>query len=69
MMPALGIGCEPVIVKGQKEQFLDWLSWGVESEAISNSRLHGFDPLAAFSISKPHPAGEVTLSLWVVTGY
>ena len=35
IMPALGIGCEPVIVKGQKEQFLDWLSWGVESEAIS----------------------------------
>jgi len=34
IMPALGIGCEPVIVKGQKEQFLDWLSWGVESEAI-----------------------------------
>src|ERR1700684_630148 len=34
VMPALGIGCEPVIVKGQKEQFLDWLSWGVESEAI-----------------------------------
>ena len=31
---ALGIGCDPVIVKGQKEQFLDWLSWGVESEAI-----------------------------------
>ena len=34
IIPALGIGCEPVIVKGQKEQFLDWLSWGVESEAI-----------------------------------
>lgn len=34
IMLALGIGCEPVIVKGQKEQFLDWLSWGVESEAI-----------------------------------
>jgi hypothetical protein len=32
--PALGIGCSPVIVKGEKEQFLDWLSWGVESEAI-----------------------------------
>lgn len=31
---ALGIGCDPVIVKGEKEQFLDWLSWGVESEAI-----------------------------------
>jgi hypothetical protein len=35
IMPALGIGCDPVIVKGQKEQFLDWLSWGVESEAIN----------------------------------
>ncbi len=31
---ALGIGCDPVLVKGGKEQFLDWLSWGVESEAI-----------------------------------
>jgi hypothetical protein len=34
-MPALGIGCDPVIVKGQKEQFLDWLSWGIESVAIT----------------------------------
>jgi len=34
IMPALGIGCEPVIVKGQKVQCLDWLSCGVESEAI-----------------------------------
>jgi hypothetical protein len=32
--PALGIACDPVMVKGQKEQFLDWLSWGVESGAI-----------------------------------
>jgi hypothetical protein len=31
---ALGVGCDPVIVKGEKEQFLDWLSWGVESGAI-----------------------------------
>lgn len=31
---ALGIGCNPVIVSGGKEQFLDWVSWGVESEAI-----------------------------------
>jgi len=23
-----------VVVKGEKEQFLDWLSWGVESAAI-----------------------------------
>lgn len=31
---ALGIGCNPVIIKGEKEQFLDWLSWGVESGAV-----------------------------------
>jgi hypothetical protein len=31
---ALGIGCEPVLIKGQKDQFLSWLSWGVESEAV-----------------------------------
>jgi hypothetical protein len=30
----LGIGCAPVLIKGQKEQFLAWLSWGVESGAI-----------------------------------
>jgi hypothetical protein len=34
VIPALGIGCDPVIVKGDKAKFLDWLSWGVESEAI-----------------------------------
>jgi hypothetical protein len=34
IIPALGIGCDPVLVKGGKEQFLSWLSWGVESEAI-----------------------------------
>jgi hypothetical protein len=34
LIPALGIGCDPVIVKGEKEQFLDWLSWGVESGAV-----------------------------------
>jgi hypothetical protein len=31
---ALGIGCAPVLIKAQKEQFLDWLSWGVESGAV-----------------------------------
>ena len=35
LIHALGIGCDPVIVKGEKEQFLDWLSWGVESGTIS----------------------------------
>src|SRR3954470_1541390 len=32
--PILGIGCSPVIVRGDKEQFLAWLSWGIESHAI-----------------------------------
>src|SRR5205085_4993234 len=34
MSHILGIGCDPVMVKGTKEQFLDWLSWRVESGAI-----------------------------------
>ena len=34
IMPALRIGCAPVLIKGEKEQFLDWLSCGVESGAI-----------------------------------
>ena len=33
--PLLGIGCDPRIIKGTKEQFLDWLSWGVESGAVN----------------------------------
>lgn len=33
--PLLGVGCNPVIVKGEKERILDWLSWGVESEAVA----------------------------------
>jgi hypothetical protein len=32
--PMLGIGCNPATVKGEKEQFLDWLSWSVESGAV-----------------------------------
>jgi hypothetical protein len=32
---ALGIECDPVVVKGTKEEFLDWLSWAVESGAVS----------------------------------
>ena len=34
IMPALGIGCKPVIVRGEKQRFLNWLSWGIESNAI-----------------------------------
>lgn len=35
IIPALGIGCAPVLIKGEKEQFLSWVSWGVESGAVS----------------------------------
>ena len=35
IIPALGIGCAPVLIEGGKEQFLDWISWGVESGAIN----------------------------------
>jgi hypothetical protein len=42
----LGIGCNPVIIKGEKEQFLDWLSWGVESGAVTF-------PLGSGAISWP----------------
>ena len=34
IMPILGIGCEPVLVKGNKEQFLAWLGRGVQSSEI-----------------------------------
>jgi hypothetical protein len=34
VIDALGIGCDPVIIKGTKELFLDWLGWGVEGGAI-----------------------------------
>jgi len=39
--PALGIGCRPAIVKGDKKRFLDWLGWAVESEAIRFPRETG----------------------------
>lgn len=31
LVPLLGIGCQPVLVKGNKEQFLGWLSDGVRA--------------------------------------
>jgi hypothetical protein len=31
LMPLLGIGCQPVLVKGNKQQFLSWLGKGVRS--------------------------------------
>jgi hypothetical protein len=34
--PAHGIRCELVIVRGDKEQFLDRLSWGIEGDPIQS---------------------------------
>ncbi|HZQ17908.1 MAG TPA: hypothetical protein VFA90_04235 [Terriglobales bacterium] len=34
IVPAIGVGCSPAVIKATKEQLLDWLSWGVESEAV-----------------------------------
>jgi hypothetical protein len=34
VIPALGIGCSPVLIKGNKEQFLSWLSDGLWSGSI-----------------------------------
>ena len=41
MAPVLGIGCHAVIIKGKKEQFLDWLSCSVESGALRLPRETG----------------------------
>lgn len=37
----LGIGCNPVTIQGDKEQFLDWLGWAVESGALQFPREAG----------------------------
>lgn len=34
IMPLLGIGCDPVLVKGHKPQFLSWLSEGVSNGVL-----------------------------------
>jgi len=35
LVPLLGIGCQPVLVKGNREQFLGWLSDGVRTGHLS----------------------------------
>jgi hypothetical protein len=37
----VGIGCSPCIIQANKEQLLDWLAWGVESEAIRFPQVTG----------------------------
>lgn len=58
---ALGIGCAPVLVKGEKEQFLSWLSWGVESGAVSLPAETGSIRWPGFSLEDLFLAGQRTL--------
>ena len=37
----LGIGCSPVVIRANKGQLLDWLSWGVESQAVEFPKENG----------------------------
>ena len=39
--PVLGIGCSPVLIRANKNQLLDWLSWGVESQAVEFPKGNG----------------------------
>jgi hypothetical protein len=34
LVPLLGIGCHPVLIKGAREQFLEWLSEGVRARHL-----------------------------------
>ena len=58
LIHALGIGCDPVIVKGEKEQFLEWLRWGVESSAIRFSTQTGSIRWPAVSLDDVFPQVE-----------
>ncbi|MBZ5505119.1 MAG: hypothetical protein LAO78_06510 [Acidobacteriia bacterium] len=35
IIPLLGLGCSPVLVKGDKQQFLSWLARGVKSSVLN----------------------------------
>jgi len=35
IIPLLGLGCNPVLIKGNKQQFLSWLARGVKSGLVS----------------------------------
>lgn len=35
LMPLLGVGCQPVLIKGNKQEFLSWLGKGVRSRRLA----------------------------------
>ena len=45
IVPLVGLGCNPVLIKGNKQQFLSWLSWGSEKRTAPSSRRAGEIPL------------------------
>lgn len=58
LVPIVGIGCEPVLVRGNKEQFLKWLSRGVERGAIRIPAEAGpihWPPLTLTRVLDPSP--------------
>ena len=52
LVPLLGIGCHPVLVKGNREQFLGWLSEGVRSGVLPFPQQAG--PIQWPSVSLSH---------------
>lgn len=52
LIPLLGIGCQPVLVKGNKEQFLSWLSDGVHRGEIQFPQEAGPIQWPAIAISE-----------------
>jgi hypothetical protein len=59
----LGIGFAPVLIKGEKGQFLDWLSWGVESEAIRFPTSTGSIRWPGFNLENLPASQEFSASL------
>jgi hypothetical protein len=57
--PLLGLGCEPVLIKGNKDQFLAWLSQGVKAGELKFPEQAGptlWPPLSLDQVFTPRPA-------------
>ena len=52
LVPLLGVGCQPVLVKGNREQFLDWLSEGVRTGQLPFPQQSGPIPWPTVTLSQ-----------------
>ena len=52
LVPLLGIGCQPVLVKGNREQFLTWLSEGVRTGQLTFPQQSGPIPWPTVCLSQ-----------------